>query len=703
MQSLEKTNLQNSEHNFINLSDHILENEIFSYLTNKDLFFSLRPISIRLNELVIKSWSLRKQTNLANHDILITVTKEKEELALSYDNKIEKIINYKNRLMHYTNHINIFEILENLIHFLNFVEIKKLFIIFFSFFNLPSAADYLDQNKMHDLRSFLTSEGNSINFRIHLLHLLVIEDDLLDLNYLTEMQGIFIDLRLDLIENIGQNADFLYMFLELMINYQIFKVELKNLKKKIEELLNKLQEVTTVFPILTNFMDRTHKLMFFNKSSNSEIKNIIFLFEQNKITHPLIDYYLESTKSYFELKDFLLKIPELNQNSSEITKDTIFLNIADRRTKLSRKYSILFTFNNFYRMYKIQSEENIIYLNKEEFTIKEFLWCMKISAFIFGEYFSEYSIIKTKKILDKIFDYENHILYDYKKFENTEKNQNNDIVEKDLIEISEKINSEIQKFEILQKLKNISNNEEIKDKNIKSCNQNLLRNKKFLDDYINDKYFPIVKSEDDIPVNLNYTEIKLQNKKLNQEKNDQEILKLKKNSFEDLFEIKNPKFKKEIKEAEEILIKLCDQTKASEDILKFLENSENEIKILMSEKEKLIFKKEKTEEIADNFIKLEEIKKKFYKNKKYYYVISYLLLEKEKEENNHKDKILNFINLINSNKIEDFAIEEDFIRNWQYTKESSDYISYENMEDLFGDTEKYLRKEVNEIYHMNLI
>jgi hypothetical protein len=135
---------------------------------------------------------------------------------------------------------------------------------------------------------------------------------------------------------------------------------------------------------------------------------MVELYEANKIRHPLIDFNEEALKTILCLKI------QLSDESQTFTKmgidDIIYENILQRRLYLTKKLFIMETFYNMYKQYRLEDEDTWEILD-EKFNIKELLWCMKFSSNSVQEKVTSESVVRTKKYLDKHFDFEKHIIY----------------------------------------------------------------------------------------------------------------------------------------------------------------------------------------------------------------------------------------------------------------------------------------------------
>ena len=254
-ENVNKKNRENSKYfkktfTFNDLPEHIIQNDIFNYLNSSDLFYQVRTVSTNLNEMIKNIWSTKIKEEMIDQVKSIDFIYEKEIFTKTYEFKLNYLINYKNLLTAYQNNSNIFSIMLNLIQFIQqgqgqdlgqaFAlapdqEVKKLMIMFFKFMNLHFTSEYIEENQIETLRTYLISEENFVYFKIKTLELMVIEGNYKEMSYLEEFKNNFLLLNKEHLENLSDFAKLIYSFLQGMIEYQILKVEVKTLKEKIEE------------------------------------------------------------------------------------------------------------------------------------------------------------------------------------------------------------------------------------------------------------------------------------------------------------------------------------------------------------------------------------------------------------------------------------------------------------------------------------
>lgn len=826
------------EVSFNDLPDHIVQNEIFSYLSSNDLFFNGRTVSTNWNEMVKNIWSTKIKEEMIDQVKSIDFIYEKEVFTKTYEFKLNYLINYKNLLTAYNNNANILTIIYNLIPHIEDNEIRNLLLLFFEFINLQFALEYIQENQIDTLKNYLINEDNFIFFKIKILELMIIEDNLKDINYLNETKAKFSLLNKDYLENISDFAKLIYSFLQGMIEYQILKVEVKDLKEKIENLLKKLQETSKIWPKKKKFLEKAYKLIIFNKNSTPKIKKIIEKFEQCKIRHPLIDFNDECIRSILELRKNLLNNPSLirqtNENNIGENSDgnsidhpideKIFENICSRRILLTKKLWIVERFAEIYEKCLDKENDNLFIVKGNKLTLKEFLWCMKISANSQEENITEDSLMRTKNYLDKNFDYENHIIYtiprrmqkdniefdrklkDESEIKNDKENsnlENKNADENELDNINDEesktktsLNYELEKYDFLLRLSNNyvsqkeknenSNNQKDKECQEIYCNNCLNKNKishnsktnlknnfsnlnenennlsgfkigsmpfipirkchdgsyedkvkTFDNENINQKNLSHVQviedDEEDNELSENHKRLinklieqgilaeEIQDESNNNINEDNQFAK--KNSYcnhrnnrnnrdnnlidfndeKSNFNYRDPELEEDVENAEAYVEQLCINNKENQnqELLTVLESKEAEVNKLRIEKEKLILRKQKTEQILDMMKKFILLKDNMMKNKKYYKAISYLLQRVRSNENGNSD-LVNLSQIINSQELYDIINDDNFENIFDMNTENAEEIeNFQQLDSLIKEIEMSLLEQVNEIFGEN--
>jgi hypothetical protein len=388
------------------IPDLLIENDIFPYLTSHDLFYSVRGVSTDWAEIMRSIWGGKLKDEMIDQVKSIDFLYEKELLTKTYEFKIKYLFNYKGLLTAYNTNANIYTLVLDALGHISDDQIKKLITLFFAFTDLDEPNIYIQNNEYEELADYLRESSNYEVYKTLIASFMDLEVPYKDLFHLHAFKQSFSELSKEYLENISENAKLVYSFLLGLIEFQILKVEVKDIKDRIENLIKRIHDQTLLWPKKKNFFEKAYKIILFTKNSSSGINKMVELYEDNKIRHPLIDFNDEALKIILNLK--------IQLNTETFTKmsidDTIYENILQRRIQLTKKLFILENFYNTYKQYKINDEDRWEILD-EKFNIKELLWCMKFSSNSEQEKVTAESIVRTKKYLDKHFDFEKHIIY----------------------------------------------------------------------------------------------------------------------------------------------------------------------------------------------------------------------------------------------------------------------------------------------------
>jgi len=768
------SNILNNKPSIENLPDHLIQNEIFSYLTTKDLFFFCRAVCTNWHELIKNVWSAKVKEEMMEQVKSIDFVYEKEVLTKTYEFKLSYLINYKNLLTAYNNNANILTIIYHLVTHLNDEEVKNLVILFFSFLNIQSILELINSNNLEEAKNWLISDDNYVFFKIKFLELMIIEENLKEMDYLTEFKGKFNLLNKDLIENYNDFAKLIYSFLQGLIEYQILKVEVKELKGKIENLLCKLHEASKLWPKKKRFLEKAYKLIIFNKNSTTQIRKVLLKFEEFKIRHPLIDYNDECIALIIDLKKQLinnrlseedikknLELLDRDGTATNFIDEQIFENLCNRRILLTKKLIIVERFVEYFNKYicKDDKNENKFKIKNEIFGLREFLWCLKISANLQEEGVDENMILKTKKVLDENFNYETRIIKENQTMRNdnlrSQIDPNNisngvEISQDDKDLIIQNLCKELDKYDFLVRIGDeiiarteIKSNEDINNYCSDCTNKSVLNNKlelgnsnmeqtknihvettsnKQRDLFSETNHLPLINKNNEIsndqnniiknnsykpPAygehnirrnlynnqnanNINNTEISSNLINLNNDHNCQ-------NHYSNSNSMNpNTEIFEEVKQSENINRYTNSLMGPSQqDLIHILESKEAEVTKLKLEKDKLVIRKQKIEQILDMLKKFIKFKDNMASNKKYYRAIIYLM-ESVKNSENGNSETENLLQLINSGELEEVINDENIIVSREENEE--DILAFQQIDDLMRIIETDLYKQVNDVF-----
>lgn len=411
-----KNSISIKKFNVIELPESILENEIFPYLNSKDLFYGVRGVCTEWYELMRSVWSGKIKDEMIDQVKSLDFIYEKELYTKTYEFKMKFLMNYRNLLSAYHSNANILLIAKSLISEISETQIKELLLLLFSFCEQNDAYAALSNNNIELLNEILIKEETFLIFKTKMLEFLEISNFNKSQDTLDLFKVNFGMLNKESLENINESAKLIYSFLQGLIEYQALKLEVLELRHKIENLIQRIQEETQTWPRKKRFFEKAYKFLLFSKSTNLNIKNLMSMYEDNKIRHPLVDYNDEALRIIYDLKLKLSTGLVTLENIDEI----IFENILSRRLLLTKKILIM---ERFWSIYKEAKSENLneFILNDQKMNLKQLLWCMKFSSNSENENVSKESVLRTKSYLDENFDYEHHIIKtNVKKKENDE-------------------------------------------------------------------------------------------------------------------------------------------------------------------------------------------------------------------------------------------------------------------------------------------
>ena len=218
------------------LPDYLLTNKIFPFLSDKELFLTLRKVHPYLN-LVIKS-SLGENYL---EEIKLRLKLEKDILIKEYENKISYLMNIRNLLMFYNINTNMMEKLKLCVDYLDNENILKLIIIFTEIFFENDFMDLLlndninIQEKKNLILENINDGGTFDEFLLRLNMILDINNDN-ENDLFNGLKLMFYEIDTDNVENINESCRLINSFLQNLFDYQELKIETNNMKIKIDNI-----------------------------------------------------------------------------------------------------------------------------------------------------------------------------------------------------------------------------------------------------------------------------------------------------------------------------------------------------------------------------------------------------------------------------------------------------------------------------------
>ncbi len=261
---------QEKNHTFDTLPHHIVDNNIFSYLNSKDLFFTVRPVCTEWYDLMKSIWCNKLKEEMIDHVKTIDFLYEKEVLTKTYEFKLEYLYNYKNLLMLYNSNLNIISVIGSSFQETDLQEIvdekKKLFALYFGYFNMQDAKELVLSNQAQQLKDYCEEEESINHYKEMFNYLIAIENT----HTITESEvnifkNDFNQLNKNLIEDSGENNKLIYSLLQGMIEFELLKYDIKDLIVKQKAVIKKIQSSTNEWPKKKKFFERAYKLMVYTK------------------------------------------------------------------------------------------------------------------------------------------------------------------------------------------------------------------------------------------------------------------------------------------------------------------------------------------------------------------------------------------------------------------------------------------------------
>ena len=268
------------------LPDYIIENFIFPWFTTKELFFTIRAVSPEWHEMMKNIWGINIKEEMFNQIKNLSFIYEKDALTKAYEFKLQYLVNYRNLLTVYNQNTNVLNILKSCINDYIFSNnnIQKLIELFFVCLQLENGLILIKKEKTNDfllnINNYLDNENTLNEYKNNINELLDIENFNINREDFNQIQTYFNLINKDEIDNLNENSRLMYSFVQGIIEYNLLKCDVKELKNKLEMLFNKIQEETKLWPKRKKFFETAFKFLLFSKSSDEKTKFMISLFKK---------------------------------------------------------------------------------------------------------------------------------------------------------------------------------------------------------------------------------------------------------------------------------------------------------------------------------------------------------------------------------------------------------------------------------------
>ena len=422
------------KHSFLDLPDYLVETYIFPYLNSQDLFYTVRAVTPEWHDMMKNAWGGNIKDEMFNQIRKLSFIYEKDALTKTYEFKVQYLINYRNLLTIFTLNTDILNIVYQSIELVETEEqVRKLLKVFFTVFQMEDETDVMtnitDENCPVALRELLEMPEKDEQFKNTVELILDIENIYTNEEQLHLIQNEFNELNKVYLENVSEHCRMIYSFLQGLIEYQLLKINVQELKEKVDNLFIAIQKETQLWPKRKKFFETAYKILLFSKSSNYRINKMIKVFAEFKVKSPLLYYREESFRMINELKENIehkkneiiykqqLQLQQdqqqQQQNATSESIDEMFLtHLLNRRLLLTKK---LILFEKFYYMFSLCKYDNVnqtCVLKDTTFPIKHFLITLIIASQSYEENFNEDTLIQIKQIIEEKYSFNlQHLFY----------------------------------------------------------------------------------------------------------------------------------------------------------------------------------------------------------------------------------------------------------------------------------------------------
>ena len=295
----------------LQLPDYLIENYIFPYISGKELFFSVRAVHPYLHEIVKSSWGNSIKEEMFSQLKNLAFIYEKDALTKAYEFKLQYLLNYRNLIMLYNLNSNIMEVFGSIADYISNDNVYKLIIIFLGIFVGDNLMDIILDNtidieskKLVLIESLKNDEELIDDYNTRIALILDINNESDGENQLfAGLNTTFNEIDRENVENINDSCRIIYSFLQGLIEFQILKKDVNNLKIKIDQIFQKIQIETELWPKRKKFFENAYKILLYSKSSSEKIKYVGNLYNFFSIKSPLNEFREESYALMVELRN----------------------------------------------------------------------------------------------------------------------------------------------------------------------------------------------------------------------------------------------------------------------------------------------------------------------------------------------------------------------------------------------------------------
>ena len=269
-----KNNKYNSNSNkklnslFNLLPEEIIENDIFSYLDSRELFFNVRPVCLEWANIMKNLWCNKIKEEMIDQVKTIDLIYEKEVITKTYEFKVEYLFNYRNLLTLYNNNTNVISLIKiQLDESATNEDFIKLLNHFFDFLSFDEANFMLIEDNLDELKAHLNLPENMELYTTKFQEMINLE------NFHEKCEGQLNKFRDSFnnnvnkfqIECISESARLIYALLQGLIEFEILKHDIRHLNEKKKNLIIKIQNTTNEWPKKKKFFERAYKLLLYSK------------------------------------------------------------------------------------------------------------------------------------------------------------------------------------------------------------------------------------------------------------------------------------------------------------------------------------------------------------------------------------------------------------------------------------------------------
>ena len=367
------------------LPDYLVENYIVPYINTQELFYKVRLISTECYNNSKNTLQINFPEEMINRLKEICNLNKNEDLTKQFNDRSNKLLNDRNMLFIYSLQLNFADLIKKVLEANpNDEKVLNMIRLFFIVIKSEDKLALLNNREFEKLKTVLSTQDCCHQFKAKIEEIL--NTEIFDYN-INEYVSAFTSFDENYLKGLSEFSSCCYVYLGKLIEFQIQKINHKQLKEKLDCFFAKITQTSDIWPAKRKFYEKTQALVEKAKTTNKHTQKLIKLFEKFEIETPLNDFVIEKKRT--------------------CSKDSSYEILISNRDLLTEKIDRLEKMVAFYNQCKIE-DDNIKSIYDTQFEVNN-------ERFILVDFLVVLSMIKPKLEINKnTFMLTNRLIKKYK-------------------------------------------------------------------------------------------------------------------------------------------------------------------------------------------------------------------------------------------------------------------------------------------------